>query len=683
MNQKYIKPTLISLLGVFLLTCGNSGSQEGQHGLPSGPEHAVNLLLITLDTTRADHMGYENQKGQTPNLDKLASRGMVFHRAFCTVPMTLPSHASMMTGLYPSGHGIHENARYLKNTQPLLAEKLRQNGYGTAAFLGAYPLSSSFGLARGFDHYDDHFPQGASERSAEQVNQAVWSYLDDRANIQSPQFLWVHYFDPHAPYAPSEPFRTRFIDDPYLGEIAYMDHQIGLLLSGLKTRFPKQAWRILIVGDHGEGLGDHGEMVHGNLLYNATIHVPLIITGDGVEHSEQLQAVSTRRVFNTFLNWAGQRNKKTLLHSFSEPVMAEAMKPYLQYGWQPLKMVIIDSIKTIQSGEVEVYNLDKDPGESHNLAEEGRQKPALEALSGYPLPSTTHETQAMTKEEEEQLASLGYVSSRGFQDLSVTGPSPQNMTFLFQDLDAGSALFVRGKYAQAIPLFEHILEKDPGNFMVCLRIAVGYSIQDKEEKAMQFFKKAMKMKPDSTDLMHYLGLHFFRVKNYDQAEKLFTKVLERTPNRIPALICMAEIAEKKRDIDGAIAGYTQLTAFQQTNPKPFLKLGALFMLKGESEQAIDAFLAAKDLQGDGFQYNLDLGVCYLALDQRDEARNCLDQVVPDQPGYAMALFKRAQVSVLLHEQDSANRIQFAYQNGNAHTKQLIEKEQLFNGISWK
>ena len=270
-------------------------------GAPARPS----ILLVTLDTTRADAIGPEAAGIETPAFNALAARGRRFRQAYATVPETLPSHASMMTGLYPAGHGVHENARYLPEDRPVLAERLRQAGYRTAAFVSAFTLARRFGLARGFDVYDDEMPEGRAERASRETTDRALALLNQEA--KQPLFLWVHYYDPHFPYTPPEPFRSRYSRKPYLGEVAAMDEQLGRLVEAFEQqRRSKGPAAIVVAGDHGEGLGEHGESQHGNLLYQATMHVPLLLVGPGVAAAGVDDTpVSTRRVFHTILDWAG------------------------------------------------------------------------------------------------------------------------------------------------------------------------------------------------------------------------------------------------------------------------------------------------------------------------------------------------------------------------------------------
>src|SRR5438105_11841975 len=239
----------------------------------------VSILLVTLDTTRADAIGPESTIAKTPSYHALIARGTRYLWAYTPVPQTLPAHTSMLTGLYPGGHGIRENARRLPEDRPLVAERLHAAGYRTAAFVSAFALARRFGLARGFDGYDEDFGSGKLERTAKETTDRVSAYLAQQS--RRPLFLWVHFYDPHYPYTPPEPFRTRYAKQPYFGEVAFMDQELGRLVHAFEQH-TAGGLAIVIAGDHGEGLGDHGEETHGDLLYQPTVCVPLLVMGPDV-----------------------------------------------------------------------------------------------------------------------------------------------------------------------------------------------------------------------------------------------------------------------------------------------------------------------------------------------------------------------------------------------------------------
>lgn len=666
---------------LFVITvalCFAACSNEPSPSSSQAAEELPAILLVTLDTTRADRLGIESEAAQTPHLDALAARGTVFSHAYSTAPTTLPAHTSMLTGLYPVVHGVHENARYLSGDQELISDHLKRRGYTTAAFISGFPLAQQFGLARGFDHYDDDFGD-AVERSADRTTRRALAYLQRPAADRL--FLWVHYYDPHDPYAPPEPFQD--VADPYDGEITFMDHELGRLLAVFQDRYAS-AHKILIVGDHGEALGDHGEVLHGNLLYQGVMRVPLIVAGTGVGKAVEPQPVSTRRVFHTLLDWAGEHQDLQLLSGVTEPVLGEAMKPHLQYGWQPQVMAVQDRLKIIRSGETEIYDVVSDPAEAHNLS--GRVEPdraLLAAVSEYlSQPLAQQETATLDQETRERLASLGYASWQGQVGWRKDAPNPKDMAHLFAELDAGSAAFVRREYDLAIRVFERVLAQDPENLMVCLRLAVAHSTVGRGDEAMRFFARAREIAPDSIDRQHYLAMHLFRSGAWREAEPLFEKVLTVMPRRLPALEALARLRERQgRNID-ASALLERVISLKKEPVGEWLKLGERRMATGDTTAAILAFERARQLQPGSFSHDLELGVCYLANHQVPEAREALDQVPPSHPGYAMALFKRAQVSVLLGEADRLRRIRKAYEQADRATRPLIEREPLFRDAGW-
>lgn len=666
--------------GFALLACGSESPETSTSAVPAARPQAPSFLLITLDTTRADALGIETDAVDTPALEGLASRGRVFTQAYAAAPMTLPAHASILTGLYPTEHGIHENGRRFANPEKLLATRLQDLGYGTAAFVSAFPLAAEFGLASGFDHYDDDFGANRSERPADETTERALGFLE-RAET-SPLFLWVHYFDPHDPYAPPEPFRTRYPEDPYLGEVAFMDQELGRLVEAFEARFGDGPYKILVAGDHGEGLGDHGENLHGNLLYQGVMRVPLIIVGSEVVSGSVDQPVSTRRIFDTLLGWAGDgRMEAGLLSDTPETVLAEAVKPYLQYGWQPQVMAVDGSMKVIRSGDLEVYDLLSDPAESTNLRGQVEiDREVMETLR-------THWERALTgpgdsgavlgQEAKERLASLGYVGSDGHAVLREDAPNPKDMVALFHDLDIGSARFVQRDYEAAVPIFERVLAADPNNPAVTLRLAVAHSVLGHEDEALEYFNQARRINPDSVDLQHYLAMHHFRFQQWDEAEPLFEIVLEATPDRLPALECLAQIRERQGRIEEACSLLERTIALKSDPRDELLKLGEMRMSVGDTKGAIQAFERARTLQGAAFDHFLELGVLYLADRRLPEAAASLDRVTPAHPAYPLALFKRAQISVLLAEPDREQRIQIARDHADATTAPLIANERLF------
>ncbi len=642
-----------------------------------GTKARPSIMLVTLDTTRADAIGPEATGIDTPAFSELAARGRRFRQAYATVPETLPSHTSMMTGLYPAGHGVHENARYLSGDRPVLAERLRQAGYRTVAFVSAFTLARRFGLARGFDVYDDEMPEGQVERAAQETTDRTLAHL--RQDSRQPLFLWVHYYDPHYPYTPPEPFRSRYLKKPYLGEVAAMDQQLGRLVQAFEQQVKGPAG-IVIVGDHGEGLGDHRESQHGSLLYQATMHVPLVLVGPGIAKGVSDTPVSTRRVFHTILDWAGLGESNSLRGSEQEVVLAEAMRPFVAFGWQPQVMAVLGRQKAIFAGKLEVYDVVADPMEARDLAAEVEVSRALKtAVRDYPVPSLEAPLaiDSLGAEEVRKLANLGYVSARSRPVVRKDAPRPVDMSRLFDVIEKASGLFAREEYARAIPLLERILAEDPKNLDATLSLATAHSALGHEKQALEAFRGAADIAPDSQDVRTYLALHYARGKQWERAVPLLERVVAETPDRLPALEALAVLRERQGRTSEAVALRQKIYGMRKPSAEELVRLGQLAMDDGQTALAIEAFEKARALQGRAFGQDLELGVLYLAARRLPEAKDSLDRVALSHPEYPMALFKRAQVSVLLHEPDRAARIALARERADATTRKLIAAERLF------
>jgi tetratricopeptide (TPR) repeat protein len=667
-----------AMLGAALAGACQRGGEPASSPADQQPVRP-SILLVTLDTTRADAMGPEASGVETPAFNALAARGRRFSQAYATVPETLPSHSSIMTGLYPAGHGVHENARTLSAAHPRLAERLQQSGYRAAAFVSSFVLARRFGLARGFDVYDDELPDGQPDRTSRETTDRALAYLDRPS--QGPLLLWVHYFDPHTPYAPPEPFRRQFPDKPYLGEVAAMDQQLGRLVEAFERRVAGPV-AIAVVSDHGEGLGDHGESQHGNLLYQSTMRVPMVLVGPGVAAGVSDAPVSIRRVFHTILDWAGLSADQSLRgpSPSAEVVLGEAMKPYLQYGWQPQIMSVEGRQKVIFAGTNEVYDLAADPKENADLGSGASVTAAVrKALDDYPVPSpdAASAPENLSEDARRSLASLGYVSASVAPVVREDAPKPADMVRLFEVMERASALFVREEYGQAVPLLQQILKEDPFNLDAALRLATAWSALGQDARAMAMFRKAAGIAPRSPDVRMYLALHYARAEDWARAGPLLEPIVAETPDRLPALEALALVRERQDRFDEALALRQRVYELRTPTPAELAGLGQLAMNAQQTAAAIAAFEKARAAQGQSFAHDLELGVLYLASRRFEDARAALDRVLPSHPEYPMALFKRAQVSVLLKEPDSATRVELARRHADSTTRELIAKEKLF------
>lgn len=661
---------LLILLALALGACGGGRPESVGQAVETPPS----ILLVTLDTTRYDAVA--PGRGVAPTIEELALRGLWFEQAYATAPQTLPSHVSMLTGLLPAAHGVHENGRVLREDLEPIAVRLAAQGYRTAAFVSSYTLEGGLGLTRGFDTYDDTFSVRGIERSAVDTTNAALAWLA-AAPPAAPVFLWVHYFDPHDPYQPPEPFASRFSEQPYLGEVAAMDAELARVVDAFERRSADS--RILLVGDHGESLGEHGEATHGNLVYQGVMHVPLLIVGGDLEPERRQEPVSTRRVFDTLAGWGGLAATAGLEQQVAELVVGEAMQPYLSYGWSPQVMVVKGPWKLIRSQGHELYDVIADPGELADLADRVElDREQVRTARDYPLPDPAAGA-PLDGEQLAKLASLGYVGSSVRSQVREDAPRPRDMVHLLPALERGSALFSAGSYREAIPLFAGVLEQDPRNLMVAVRLGVAHSLLGETARADQAFDQARSIDAGSLDLMLYHALHLLRSRRVDQAEPQLELVLARDPSREPALEALARIRQEQGRLSEAADLLARLAERSRSPAAALTRLGMVSMELGRTDAAIGAFERALALQGDAFENDLELGVLYLAVRRLDEAAAALDRVPAAHPGFQIASFKRAQVAVLRREPDAAARVEELRRSPDPDVRELVANERLFAG----
>ncbi|HEX4439679.1 MAG TPA: sulfatase, partial [Thermoanaerobaculia bacterium] len=444
----------------------------------AGSWKGSNVLFITIDTLRADKLPAYGERGvKTPTIDALAARGTVFERCMTATPLTLPSHTTIFSGALPPRHGVRDNGAFTVPPElPLVPELLHRQGWSTGAFVAAFVLDSRWGLARGFDHYFDQFDTrkerlvsiGDIERPASEVIDAALAWLST-ADPRKPFFAWIHLYDPHAPYAPPPPFDHEYAEHPYLGEIAYVDSQLARVFAFLEERRLTDRTAVVLAGDHGEGLGGHGETAHGFFVYQETLHVPLIIAAP---HSEGGRAASGARIKDvvsladvapTVLDLAGLpapptvdgRSLRPLLAGEGtlepRPAYSETYYPRFHFGWSELSSLQDGRFKLIESTDPELYDLESDPMETKNLAASDherylamrrqlgtlRERWEKSALNARPA---VQDPEAVRK-----LASLGYLTGGSDSARANGGPaaSPRAKLALYNLLNEARSLAAR------------------------------------------------------------------------------------------------------------------------------------------------------------------------------------------------------------------------------------------------
>ena len=424
-----LRPQTVRALAFILCLFGAAGSAGGQGTRP-------NILLVTVDTLRPDALGWIAPGKSTPVIDALASEGFRFPAAVSPAPLTQPAHASLFTGLIPRRHGVRDNGQILSDAKPVLAALLREHGYRTAAFVSGYPLASEFGLDRGFELYDDAFSSNqGTERPADETTDAAREWLN---TVSGPWFLWVHYYDPHDPYTPPADYARPGSRGLYDGEVAFVDHSVGRLLGAARAAGPLLT---VLTADHGESLGEHGENTHGFFIYESTMAVPLIIHFPGrLAAGSSSAPVRLLDVGPTLLELLGLPALGPELDGVSiMPLMTgrdqeipaaymEARRPWLSYGWAPLRAVRSGRWKLIAAPRPELFDLSRDPGESHNLVTFDRRtaRRLSTLLLAVEKRASVEGAGSVSPEARKRLEALGYVAGADVGDAPAGRPDPKD-----------------------------------------------------------------------------------------------------------------------------------------------------------------------------------------------------------------------------------------------------------------
>lgn len=640
----------VALIGTLLPAC----QRPAQSAAP--PQKRLNLLLVTIDTLRADRIGaYGYSRARTPTLDGLARSGIRFDQSVSAAPLTLPAHATILSGWNPQHHGLRNNgAGSFPDDLPTLATHLSAQGYRTAAFLGSFVLDHRFGLGRGFDKYDDEvnrFPGATSSLEAERDAGRVI----DRASVwmnqqQGDFFLWVHLFDAHAPYAPPEPYRS-MLTDPYDGEIAYLDSQLARLVSALDRSGLRERTMIVVVGDHGESLGEHGEPTHGLLLYESTLRVPMILNGPGLpqENVAVKTPVGLADVAPTTASLIGLpfpvskrvmdgRDLSVDLLAGREPaareVYSETEYPRI-FGWSGLAALRRGADKYIDAPNAEMYDVDRDPGERTNLLDVERRTvndlrgKLAEARRGT---RTTHVAK-IDAESAAKLASLGYMT--GPQNASSSGADPKAMISMFARFQEANAQLSTTRVRAALEVLEELVAEDPKNPLFRSTLAKALRQQGETVRALSLDREAVNLSPEDADAWYNLATGLQQAGRHDESEAALREVLRLDPARAEARNTLGVLHASKGRVDLAAEDFRVATQLDPRNAEAFNNLGNALRARGETDQAEAAYRRAVEIApsyGDPLN-----GLGTLAVQR-------------NRPQVAVTLFDRAlHVSPQLHE----------------------------------
>jgi choline-sulfatase len=567
-----------------------------------------NVLLITLDTFRADRIG-----ANSPNLLQLARSGMWFRQADCAVPLTLPSHATMLTGLLPLHHGLRNNGiGSLPPKMETLATAFAGAGYRTGAFVSSFVLDRRFGLLRGFETYDDAIARDpndtattfdAERRGGETVDHALaWLQRSDGR----PWLAWVHLYDAHAPYAPPPPF-----PQSYDGEVAYVDEQVGRVLGAID----RKNTIIVVAGDHGEALGDHDELTHGLLLYEATLHVPLIIAGPEIKPNEVLQPVSTVEVAPRTAAAAGVPFAQHDEGLYAESEYAKSL------GWSGLASIRSGDTKLIRGATSEMFDLRHDPGETKNIIKEQRRLygQLAKQLDGI-AKTTVASSGTVDAETRAKLASLGYIAPA--MAGKGSGRDPREMAPLFRRYEEATWAIQAGRLREAISSLSQLTAEDPANSVFRLTLGRAYKQSGAIDRAIPLYREAVAMSPGDADAWYNLAAALEQGGRPAEAMKVAAEAERRDPLRPDTHNVLGAALIETGDPAGAEAEFQKAIALDPRNARGYNNLGNVLRITGRIEDAESAYYKALEITP---RYADALNGLGVLLVLKGHAREAIDQ----------------------------------------------------------
>ena len=663
---------------------------------------APNVVLVTIDTLRADHVGaYGYRAGETATLDRLAREGVLVEDAVVQVPQTRPSHASIMTGRYPYEHGIRDNySPPLPATPPTLASLLRDRGWDTAAFIGAYPVSRPSGLDRGFTAFDDPFAAGdattreaRTERRAAEVVDHALAWL--RRPRSKPFFLWVHLFDPHAPYEPPAPWRERFAKTPYDGEVAYADAQLGRIVAWLDKQALRSQTLVVATSDHGESLGEHGEDEHMLFVYDATLRVPLLLSWPGrlptgARVRGQFRSVD---LFATVLELAGVAappSSGASRAAFLRPdgripdneSYAESLYSQIHFGYAPLRALRAEGWKYVDAPRIELYRLPEDPGETRNLAAD--RASVAGALRGR---LATYDRQAasppqipeVSPEAAERLAALGYVGGGLAPGAAPSGADLKDKIgevqrfmrdmreslrlYRARDLDRaipllerlaksgidsfnveyylGRSLLERRRFAEAIPHLESSAEKAPGRRTlsglaaapIYAYLVEAYAGAGQIPEALETVQQALKVAPENAELHRARGRILLEQGDLPAARTALEKARALAPAEPRLHVDLSNLYRNLADLPRARAEAQEALRLDPSSPEAHVARGLVLGAMGREPEAAQAFRQALRVAPDDPDALFYLGSVELRAGRAEAALPLLEKLVGRAPDY--------------------------------------------------
>jgi arylsulfatase A-like enzyme/Flp pilus assembly protein TadD len=646
----------------------------------------VNVLLVTIDTLRADRIGaYGSRAGLTPTLDALAAGGVRFTRVWSHAPVTLPAHASILTGLLPPRHGVRNNGSFRLGLEPAtLAERLRAAGYRTGAFVGAFVLDTRFGLNRGFHKYDDRYDSGTSsatfhfaERSADRVLSSATAWITEpESGHARPWFAWVHLFDPHAPYRAPAPFAHARA--PYDAEVAWTDSALGTALNELRSRGQLDRTLVIVTADHGESLGDHRETTHGLFAYDATLRVPLIIAAPGLRPRVVSTPASHVDIMPTVLDLLAIESPSGLDGRSLRPdideaaeinaraIYFEALDANLTRGWAPLRGIVDGTWKYIDLPEPELYNLDTDPNEQTNLVGRepqrvGELQDRLREWTAAPIPAGGKVDSATAA----RLQSLGYITasprtragfaladdpkrlvalsetfntalddySSGRADAALEKFSQvlaDRPDFLAARLSAGTVLITTGRAAAAVSLLRDAPASDKSTPAWLTRMGQSLAAAGELREAQAVLAEAVTATSGDPEPLNELGVVLLRLGETDQARRAFERLLEANPTASGTWYNVGLLELGAQRPAEAAAAFRRVVELDKGHADAWRGLGAA-LAASDATEAIDAWKHVVELEPRDFDTVYNLGVLLAETGRRTEALPYLQRFLAEAP----------------------------------------------------
>jgi choline-sulfatase len=635
-------------LGI-LVSCKRSNSNDAAAASRSRLS-PLNLVVVTIDTLRPDHLHcYGYSKIETPSIDGVAQSGVLFENAVTQTPLTPPSHASIFTGLYPTAHHVRDTGGFiLQSSSTTLATILRQQGWDTAAFISSAVLKKLFGLNQGFAVYDDQMPkpgkgheflEDAERRAADTVDHAL-RWLDTQSG--KPFFLWVHVYDPHAPYQPPSPFREKYKDQPYDGEIAYADRELGRLFDAIHKKSSPGKTLIAVLSDHGESLGEHGEHSHGVFLYDTTLRIAFVMSGPGVPAGARVkQQARTIDFLPTILELMGGRPPASVQGASLAPFFAgkeadtavsyaETLYPKINMGWAELRAIRTNHWKYIRAPKPELYDLAQDPAEANNVirshaAEVQKFEAQLKAVIGTDGTEKV-ETTMVDSRTMDQLKSLGYTagfSARAY-NLTGQGADPKDRVDILKLMEAAEHPQSQIPESRRIEILRQALNLDRANPALYYQLGASYEKAERYPEAMKLYYSALQNGIESGRLHSRIGDLLVRSGKKEEAIPEYEKAAQFNPSDVESQANLATAYLEKGRLADAERVYKWIVTTDASFAAAYNGLGVIAIQRQDPATARGYFEKAVQLDADQVEAQLNLGLIYKMAGDRARARTCFE-----------------------------------------------------------